>query len=1339
MKWFNIFFKNIIPLLLSTTIFACALLIGIGEADTTPPNIVISSPADGSVYGPGVVIISGAATDNDKIKEVLVQVGGSGWTSLGAKNVWDYNWSTTGTGPFVVNVRAIDNVGNEATNTVNIIVDSGGPVITFSTPVSNTYHKYSISTTGTVADDSGISNVSISLDGINWTSLYTGGQKSYNWNTSIQTTNTNITDGFYNIYIRATDISSIVSFRYVAVFVNNEISNLVFSPQNEKAINGIEYFQGTILLNNPTFLSNVKFTAMTNNVVVTNLNFSGNMNYSFGFDSSILPSGTVVVSSIIAETFSGLCTTNQLTNYVDKTYPNVYITSPSNGSYLRLYDYSFEGYGIDDTGITKVDISFDNTTFSPAAFSNFNGTNYWYTNINSGNLAEGLDEFYVTVYDLNGKTKSQRIIFTVDKTLPSITISSPLSNTTVQTNFLIDAVAYDANAIINFLVKLDSIVVASNLNLTVNSYLYTTFITNTSGEGAHNLSFEAYDSAGNSYNKTIQISVNQNPAKTTNITLTSPGGSQIYLRGTAAIGGVSYDSGALSNVYIQIDNSGWSNILSTNALTVSWTHNLDTTVLSDGLHILKIRAEDNLRGFNDYQSNIYIDNNKPFAVLPNVPDYAALGGLFQIQSYITDNVSLYSLQIETNGNNAIPMTNITGITTGTLSKIYQFNPWDLTAFPDGITNMIVTIVVDKVLQTNKITNFYIVSNNIPIITIDAPALSAYVSSNITVSGNAYRSPEGVMNAEIKIGTNSYATATVNNLSVNGETNNFSYLMNTKVVSEGNQVISVRVTSSNGSFNVKTVPVIVDYSPPSVSILSPTNNESYFGSVNLSGTASDNNSLTNIFIYIIQTNGTPVAGWNPVYVPLVSGSWSTNWNTASLPVGVVDIIAEAVDLANNISRKTNRVIIRPYITAHTATNNATWIANTFSVDGFNFGSSTVQVAFKGATNSVTGSGGTNASTTVGASTKSGYMQIIVNGIESINSNWIDIWEFSTLATVPSGQINSRITFLSNKFFAVQGSKNGSTWASNVFVSDYSGSTVYYNITNSTIPNGEVIGAGNGIDINGTVMAMIYSPAKMTGVFVTTYTNSGSSWIKLLSKKIDTVTVSGIDPLMDVKIGTDNSIHVTYSDQAGGVIKYAVSSDYGNNFTVESAVTGVTFDPVLKDGQPSIDIDSSGNPHILYYDYATRHLKHAFKSGLWSSEVVDNILLNGQYSDIKIDSSGMIHASYYNGDSGDLLYSFKASGGNWMRDVIDLNAITGYYTSIDLFNSQKAISYYSTSYSTGWLAYYNGSTWRVVSMPQHSSLGVPYGKYSGVKFNLTGDEVWVGFIDSTLKLFLAKYKK
>ncbi|MBU4338818.1 BNR repeat-containing protein [Patescibacteria group bacterium] len=109
--------------------------------------------------------------------------------------------------------------------------------------------------------------------------------------------------------------------------------------------------------------------------------------------------------------------------------------------------------------------------------------------------------------------------------------------------------------------------------------------------------------------------------------------------------------------------------------------------------------------------------------------------------------------------------------------------------------------------------------------------------------------------------------------------------------------------------------------------------------------------------------------------------------------------------------------------------------------------------------------------------------------------------------------------------------------------------------------------------------------------------------------------------------------------------------------------------------SLALDSSGIPHISYYNSTNDDLKYAEWTGTaWNIQAVDTTGNAGYYTSLALDSSGNPHISYYEYSNGDLKYA-KWIGTGWNIQTVDATGNTGYYTSLALDSSGNPhISYH-----------------------------------------------------------------
>lgn len=78
--------------------------------------------------------------------------------------------------------------------------------------------------------------------------------------------------------------------------------------------------------------------------------------------------------------------------------------------------------------------------------------------------------------------------------------------------------------------------------------------------------------------------------------------------------------------------------------------------------------------------------------------------------------------------------------------------------------------------------------------------------------------------------------------------------------------------------------------------------------------------------------------------------------------------------------------------------------------------------------------------------------------------------------------------------------------------------------------------------------------------------------------------------------------------------------------------------------SLDLDSSGYPHISYYDCTNEDLKYAFWDGsVWNLEIVDSSGSVGKYTSLRLDPSDHAHISYLDASNNNLKYAQRYDTG------------------------------------------------------------------------------------------------
>ncbi|MEN8194352.1 MAG: FlgD immunoglobulin-like domain containing protein [Bacteroidota bacterium] len=131
-------------------------------------------------------------------------------------------------------------------------------------------------------------------------------------------------------------------------------------------------------------------------------------------------------------------------------------------------------------------------------------------------------------------------------------------------------------------------------------------------------------------------------------------------------------------------------------------------------------------------------------------------------------------------------------------------------------------------------------------------------------------------------------------------------------------------------------------------------------------------------------------------------------------------------------------------------------------------------------------------------------------------------------------------------------------------------------------------------------------------------------------------------------------------------------------------------------PSIALNSSDQPHILYYSAGDFRMKHAHYDGsTWHYEIPDNSSVNGIFKVVKIDDLGNLHVAYQDDTNRTLRYAFY-DGSTWQTELVeDTGLYDGNMISMALDASGNPhITHFDSGAANFDLlyVYYDGSSWQ-----------------------------------------------
>jgi hypothetical protein len=156
---------------------------------------------------------------------------------------------------------------------------------------------------------------------------------------------------------------------------------------------------------------------------------------------------------------------------------------------------------------------------------------------------------------------------------------------------------------------------------------------------------------------------------------------------------------------------------------------------------------------------------------------------------------------------------------------------------------------------------------------------------------------------------------------------------------------------------------------------------------------------------------------------------------------------------------------------------------------------------------------------------------------------------------------------------------------------------------------------------------------------------------------------------ITLDAGDDAHISYYNEYGAYLTYTCY-----DFLSYYPGVGTRIDESADVGQySSIVVESRvtpQQPHIAYYDADHGDLKHTYATGpdvwhlSWFSETVDTGGEGGdvgQYASMALDSSGFPHIAYYDAVGESLKYAYQDKNG-WHTDTVDDTANVGHWSSL-----------------------------------------------------------------------------
>ncbi len=158
--------------------------------DTNAPELEITSPAEGTVFGWNDVTVDYVAYDAlTGLDHLQYRLDGGDWTDFGGLNI---TFADLADGVHTVEMRTADMAGNTNSTSVSFTVDTTAPVVIITAPAEDSYVKNG-AVSWSVDDLSGADLTEVSTDGVSWTAV------SGTSHTFV------LADGTHTVHVRVTD------------------------------------------------------------------------------------------------------------------------------------------------------------------------------------------------------------------------------------------------------------------------------------------------------------------------------------------------------------------------------------------------------------------------------------------------------------------------------------------------------------------------------------------------------------------------------------------------------------------------------------------------------------------------------------------------------------------------------------------------------------------------------------------------------------------------------------------------------------------------------------------------------------------------------------------------------------------------------------------------------------------------------------------------------------------------------------------------------------------------------------------------------------------------------
>jgi len=606
-------------------------------------------------------------------------------------------------------------------------------------------------------------------------------------------------DGEHTLYINAEDPYGAESTLELDFTIDNTLPEQcsIVSPVTDEYLEGLYSFKVTATDGIGIDHVNLTISNDTQVEMVSNASVGYNVNsgyYEIAYNTGNLPDGTYTLQCFGTDHAGHTRASSKLSFNIDNRDPIMNIYDPLDGQIVS---------GRLEFNISMSEVFLSSLAYKIDSSGWIDTSDPWDT----WHYADGVHTVIVRAGDAAGHVVEESIIVTVDNHNPTCTLSLPTNGQFLQGVYTIGVIASDQGGLdsVRLMINRDINVTNNtvlNVSMSYNTntgYFETFFDTTRVDDGNYTARVHCLDLAGN-----LTISENVSFQVDNNV----PGLAINYPReGDVVWGNVNIDIAVTNEPYLKylqynIDSSGWVNV------STEW----DTSLCSDGIHTMDIRAMD----LSDHQTTgtitVIVDNNLPFGdiVAPNNNEY--ISGKYTFGVFGSDNVGVTRVVFHV-------FSTEFNATYNTQSSCYEANI-DTSLQEEG-TYFITAEIFDVADRANIVGGIqFHVDNHVPEVNINYPSEMIYLEGIVEFDVDIFDHFTSLTTCHYNVDNKGWISLERDLINSTPAYDKYRGLWNTYQLADGTHIVDVRGKDQAGHETSYTITVIVDNNRPTCEIHTP---------------------------------------------------------------------------------------------------------------------------------------------------------------------------------------------------------------------------------------------------------------------------------------------------------------------------------------------------------------------------------------------------------------------------------------------------------------------------------------------------------------------------------------